>query len=74
MMDQMGQASGGWEFHSDQFLTWLNGYSIICPRCGNGSGDAVKKKGDEASKICAFAETAGKPSASTRGARTGSTL
>jgi Zn finger protein HypA/HybF involved in hydrogenase expression len=44
-MEEMEQVAGGWEYHSDQFQTWLNGYNIKCPRCGNGSRDVVKKKG-----------------------------
>ena len=43
-MEDMGKAVGGWEFHSEgKYLTWLNGYDIQCPYCGNASADVVKK-------------------------------
>lgn len=43
-MEDMGQVAGGWEFQSEgKYHTWLNGYDIKCPYCGNAKADVVKK-------------------------------
>ena len=46
-VEDMGQVAGGWEFKSnnEKFNTWLNGYDIKCPYCGNTSADVVKRIG-----------------------------
>ena len=45
-MEEMGQVAGGWTFHSNgKYHTWLDGYEIKCPYCGNTSADVVKRIG-----------------------------
>ena len=45
-MEELGQVAGGWTFHSNgKYHTWLEGYEIKCPYCGNTSADVVKKIG-----------------------------
>ncbi len=47
-MEEMGQVAGGWTFHSNgKYHTWLDGYEIKCPYCGNTSADVVKRIGAE---------------------------
>ena len=42
--EEMGRAAGGWEFRTEgKYHTWLNGYEIKCPHCGNASADVAKK-------------------------------
>ena len=44
--EEMGRAAGGWEFRTEgKYHTWLNGYEIKCPHCGNASADVVKRIG-----------------------------
>lgn len=44
--EEMGRAAGGWEFRTEgKYHTWLNGYEIKCPHCGNASPDVVKRIG-----------------------------
>ena len=49
-MEEMGQVAGGWTFHSNgKYHTWLDGYEIKCPYCGNTSADVVKRIGARSS-------------------------
>ena len=51
-MEDMGQVAGGWEFHSDgRYHTWLDGYDVKCPYCGNASADVVKKSAASTSEV-----------------------
>ena len=51
-MDDMDQVAGGWEFHTEgEKLTWLNGYDVKCPYCGNASADVVKKSAANPSEV-----------------------
>ncbi len=44
--EETGRVNGGWEFQSNgKYHTWLNGYEIKCPHCGNASADVVKRIG-----------------------------
>lgn len=51
-MEDIGQVAGGWEFHTEgKYHTWLNGYDVKCPYCGNASADVVKKRAASANEI-----------------------
>ena len=42
--EEMGRVTGGWEFHSEgKYHTWLNGYDVKCPYCGNADAEVVKR-------------------------------
>ena len=48
---ELEQVSGGWEYQSDKYQTWLNGYNIQCPYCGNEEKDVVQKHGGSPSEV-----------------------
>ena len=50
-MEEMDQASGGWEYQSDKYQTWLNGYNVKCPHCGSEDKDVVERKGASPSEV-----------------------
>ena len=51
-IEDMAQVAGGWKFQSEgKYLTWLNGYDVKCPYCGNASADVVKKSAARPSEV-----------------------
>ena len=56
-MEEMGQVAGGWTFHSNgKYHTWLDGYEIKCPYCGNTSADVVKRIGASSFEVAFICE------------------
>ena len=50
-MEELEQVTGGWEYQSEKYQTWLNGYNIQCPYCGNEDEDVVKKWAGSPSEV-----------------------
>lgn len=49
--EEFEKVSGGWVYQSDKYQTWLNGYNIQCPYCGNEEKDVVQKHGGSSSEV-----------------------
>ncbi len=56
-MEETGRVNGGWEFQTEgKYHTWLNGYEIKCPHCGNASADVVKRIGASSFEVAFICE------------------
>lgn len=49
--EELEQVTGGWVWQNDKYQTWLNGYNIKCPHCGNEEKDIVEKHGASPSEV-----------------------
>ena len=53
---ELEHVTGGWEYQSDKYQTWLNGYNVKCPYCGNEEKNVVEKRGGSPSEVFFFCE------------------
>ena len=45
------KVSGGWEWQNEKYQTWLNGYNVKCPYCGNEQKEVVERKAASPSEV-----------------------